>query len=415
MLCAMMDPCWNAGGAASTARGVPEYFIDRDPACFASLLDMLRTGELHVPAGVPERALFREANYYGLLDRVRAARIGELDLERVRLAASVPPERVPVDHPVVRAAPDGGCCITHTYTHGTTARVYNWMLEQRRTVCLTPAVSWVRDAVYLGPSTLLVGGLGLAAFSALTGDLSHHFRLPNLGESVDLDALALASDQETNKMFASCRGRSRYADRYGIGAWECITGEQAGSFLHFNPESKMGSTNKLQWLPKTKTLMAASVWPSFSMALVDSRDMSVVWSWWYESACEGKNRRVVDAAVMEDERSVCLISEHHDLGLLDIRIQGNSGNVQWLHQSKMSSTSKCNTSKLAVHGGLLLASKDDTISVYGGPNYDLRLALRGSQGGGAISDFSVGGDRLFAVHQENNVLNVWETPPPPII
>ena len=135
-----------------------------------------------------------------------------------------------------------------------------------------------------------------------------------------------------------------------------------------------------------------------------------------ESACEGKNRRVVDAAMMEDESSVCLISEHHDIGLIDIRIQGNSGNVQWLHQSKMSSTSKCNTSKLAVHGGLLLASKDDTISVYEGPNYDLRLALRGSQGGGAISDFSVGGDCLFDVHhQEDNVLDIWETPPPPII
>ncbi|KAM3194495.1 hypothetical protein ACQJBY_070892 [Aegilops geniculata] len=353
MLCAMMDPCWNAGGAAATAGGVPEYFIDRDPACFASLLDMLRTGELHVPAGVPERVLFREANYYGLLDRVRAARIGELDLERVRLAASVPPERVPVDHPVVRAAPDGGCCITHTYTHGTTARVYNWMLEQRR------------------PET---------------------------------------------KIFASCRGISRFHDSYGIGVWDCITGEQAGSVLCHKPESKMGSINKLQWLPSTKTLMAASASrPSFSMALVDSRDMSVVWSWWYDSAREGKKGYVMDAAVMEDERSVCLINEHHDLGLLDIRIQGNSGNVQWLHQSKMSSTSKCNTSKLAVHGGLLLASKDDTISVYGGPNYDLRLALRGSQGGGAISDFSVGGDRLFAVHQEDNVLDVWETPPPPII
>ena len=29
---------------------------------------------------------------------------------------------------------------------------------------------------------------------ALTGDLSHHFRLSNLGESVDSDTLALASD-----------------------------------------------------------------------------------------------------------------------------------------------------------------------------------------------------------------------------
>ncbi|XBI36283.1 hypothetical protein VPH35_121825 [Triticum aestivum] len=360
------------GTMLCTHGGVPEYFIDRDPSCFASLLDMLRTGELHVPAGVPERVLFREANYYGLLDRVRAARIGELDVERVRLAASVPPGRVPVDHPVVRAAPDSGCCITHTYTHGTIARVYNWMLEQRRPICLTPAVSWVRDAVYLGPSMLLVGGLGMAAFSLLSA-----YRRP----------------------------KSRYGN-YGIDAWDCITGEQAGSCLHFNPESKMGSTNKLQWLPNTKTLMAASVWPLFSMALVNSRDMSVVWSWWYESACEGKNRRVVDAAMMEDESSVCLISEHHDIGLIDIRIQGNSGNVQWLHQSKMSSTSKCNTSKLAMHGGLLLASKNDTISVYGGPNHDLRLALRGSQGSGAISDFSVGGDRLFAVHQEDNVLDV---------
>ncbi|KAF7100080.1 hypothetical protein CFC21_101637 [Triticum aestivum] len=409
MLCAMMDPCWNAAGAAGTAGGVPEYFIDRDPACFASLLDMLRTGELHVPAGVPERVLFREANYYGLLDRVRAARIGELDLKRVRLAASVPPGRVTADRPIVRAAPDGGCCVTHT--HDTTVRVYNWMLEERRPVCLTPAVSRVRDAAYLGPSSLLVGGLGMAAFSALTGDLSHHFRLANLGESVD--TLALASDQET-KMFASCRGISRY-DSYGIGVWDCITGEQAGPLLYPKPESKMGSTTKLQWLPNTKTLMAASVCSSFSMALVDSRDMSVVWSWWYDSAREGKNRCVVDAAVMEDERSVCLISDHHDLGLLDIRIQGNSGNVRWLHQSKMSSTSKCNSPKLAVHGGLLSASKDDTISVFGGPKYDLRLALRGSQGGGAINDFSVGGDRFFAVHKEDNVLDVWETPLPPII
>nr|XP_045088319.1 BTB/POZ domain-containing protein At2g24240-like [Aegilops tauschii subsp. strangulata] len=140
MLGAMLEPCWNTGAT----RGVPEYFIDRDPACFASLLNMLRTGELHVPAGVPERMLFQEASCYGLLDRVRAARIGELDLDRARLAASVPPGRAPVDRPAVRAAPDGGCCVTH----GPIARVYNWMLEERRPVCLTP-VDPVLDAAYL--------------------------------------------------------------------------------------------------------------------------------------------------------------------------------------------------------------------------------------------------------------------------
>ncbi|KAI5020082.1 hypothetical protein ZWY2020_044970 [Hordeum vulgare] len=116
-----------------------------------------RTGELHVPAGVPDRVLFREANYYGLLDRARAARIGELDLDRARLAASVPPGRAPVACPAVRAAPDGGCCVTH----GPIVRVYDWMLEERRPVCLTSAQA-VRDAAYLSDTTLLVGGRGMA-------------------------------------------------------------------------------------------------------------------------------------------------------------------------------------------------------------------------------------------------------------
>jgi hypothetical protein len=40
--------------------------------------------------------------------------------------------------------------------------------------------------------------------------------------------------------------------------------------------------------------------------------------------------------------------------------------------------------------------------------------LRGGQGG-AICDFSIGGDRLFALHSEENVFDVWETPPPAII
>ncbi|KAI4976935.1 hypothetical protein ZWY2020_050542 [Hordeum vulgare] len=92
--------------------------------------------------------------------------------------------------------------------------------------------------------------------------------------------------------------------------------------------------------------------------------------------------------------------------------------VEWIHQSEMT-TSAC-YAKLAVHDGLLLASKHDTISVFGGcNNHDLRLALRGSQGGGAISDFSIGGDRLFAVvnfmmvcpvcyaHCENSTTKRW--------
>ncbi|KAF6991690.1 hypothetical protein CFC21_008749 [Triticum aestivum] len=410
MLAAMLEPCWNAGATG----GVPEYFIDRDPACFASLLNMLRTGELHVPAGVPERMLFQEASYYGLLDRVRATRIGELDLSRTRLAASVPPGRAPVDRPAVRAAPDGGCCVTH----GPIVRVYNWMLEERQPVCLTP-VEPVRDAVYLSDTTLLVGGRGMAAFSVLTGDLSHHFRIAHEGKKTArlFNARALAFDQQTN-VFASCNNSGITPEiGYGIGVWDCITGEQTSYFFDRKYVYALTDASKLQWLASTNALMAVKAclpkdaFSPSSITLVDFRDMSVVWSWSVGSR-RLDEKHVADAVVMEDERSVRLISQNHDLGFLDIRSRG-SFQQPWTYQSK--ATTPICYPKLAVHGGLLLASKDDTISVYGGPNHDhLRLALRGSQGGGAIADFSVGGDRLFAVHHEDNVLDVWETLPPPI-
>ncbi|RWW71197.1 hypothetical protein BHE74_00021076 [Ensete ventricosum] len=34
--------------------------------------------------------------------------------------------------------------------------------------------------------------------------------------------------------------------------------------------------------------------------------------------------------------------------------------------------------------------------------------------GGSIYDFSIGGDRLYALHSEEKVFDVWETPPSPI-
>ncbi|VAH10875.1 unnamed protein product [Triticum turgidum subsp. durum] len=296
-------------------------------------------------------------------------------------------------------------------------RVYNWMLEERQPVCLMP-VEPVRDAVYLSDTTLLVGGRGMAAFSVLTGDLSHHFRIAHEGKKTAplFNARALAFDQQTN-VFASCNNSGiTQGIGYGIGVWDCITGEQTSSFFDLKYVDALTDASKLQWLASTNALMAVKAcspkdaFSPSSITLVDFRDMSVVWSWSAGSR-RWNERRVADAVVMEDERSVRLISQDHDLGFLDIRSRG-SVQEPWTY---------CNTTtptcypKLAVHGGLLLASKDDSISVYGGPNHDrLRLALRGSQGGGAIADFSVGGDRLFAVHHEDNVPDVWETLPPPI-
>lgn len=67
MLGAMIDASWNHGGGGDGdgEGGADEYFIDRDPECFAVLLDLLRTGSLHVPPQLPEKLLYREALYYG--------------------------------------------------------------------------------------------------------------------------------------------------------------------------------------------------------------------------------------------------------------------------------------------------------------------------------------------------------------
>ncbi|KAG0533834.1 hypothetical protein BDA96_04G227000 [Sorghum bicolor] len=431
MLGAMLDASWNAcrddaidgGGAAA------EYFIDRDPASFAVLLDLLRTGGLHVPPGVPEATLYREALYYGLLDRVRAARLGEFDGDRLCLSASVP-GRAPGDGTAVRAAPDGGCCVAH----GGAVRVYNWMLEERRPVYY-PGHAPVNDAAYLDAATLLVAARerpgrrdgddgGVAAFSALTGELRHRFRVAHGRQPRSFTAGALAFDDDgggCGGVFASCKGRF---NEYGIGVWDANTGEQA-DFFYEPPGCALGDADRLQWLDGTGTLMVATMFPrtdSSFISLLDFRDKSVVWSWSdVGTPASLEDKHAVHAVVMEDGRSVCVINQYDDLGFLDLR--STAGGVRWRSRSKLLATggkTKALVSeevcypKLATYGGQLFASTGDTVSVFSGPDHVLTSTLRGGQGG-AICDFSIGGDRLFALHSEENVFDVWETPPPAII
>ncbi|TKW40269.1 hypothetical protein SEVIR_1G235000v4 [Setaria viridis] len=428
MLGAMLDASWNAGHDADG--GAAEYFIDRDPACFAVLLDLLRTGGLHVPPGVPEAALHREALYYGLLDRVRAARFGDFDGDRLRLAASVP-GRAPGDGTAVRAAPDGGCCVAH----GGAVRVYNWMLEERRPV-YCPGHAPVNDAAYLDAATLLVaarerpgtgrrgddggGGGGVAAFSALTGEPRHRFRVAHGRQPRSFTAGALAFDDgEGCRVFASCKGR---LNEYGVAVWDVNTGEQAG-FFYEPPGCALGDADRLQWLDGTGTLMAATMFPradSSFISLLDFRDKSVVWSWSDAGTPASlEDKHAVHAVAMEDGRSVCVINQYHDLGFLDLR--KNAAGVRWRSRSKLTASGKTKTwgeetcyPKLATHGGQLFASTGDAISVFSGPDHVLTSTLRGGNGG-AICDLSIGGDRLFALHSEENVFDVWETPPPAII
>ncbi|KAM0847074.1 hypothetical protein ACQ4PT_055259 [Festuca glaucescens] len=416
MLGAMLDASWNVPGAEA------EYFIDRDPACFAVLLDLLRTGGLHLPAHIPEAVLCREALYYGLLDRVRAARWGEFDGDRLRLAASVP-GRAPGDGAAVRAAPDGGCCVAH----GGAVRVYNWMLEERRPVHLGHAP--VNDAAYLDAATLLVAaregtgssrhsGGGVAAFSALTGELRHRFRVAHDRQPRPFTPGALAFDDQHSKIFASCKGR---LNEYGVAAWDATTSEQT-DFFYEPPACALGDADGLQWLDGTSTLMAATMFPradSSFVSLLDFRGRSVAWSWSdVGTPASLEDKHAVHAIAMEDGWSVCVVNQYDDLGFLDLR--SNAGGVRWRSGSKLMGRKKVRAEescypKLATHGGQLFASTTTgAISVFSGPDHALTSTLRASDGGG-VCDLSIGGDRLFALHNEENVFDVWETPPLPII
>ncbi|CAN6245098.1 unnamed protein product [Urochloa humidicola] len=439
MLGAMIDASWN-----STSTTPAEYFIDRDPSSFAVLLNLLRTGALHVPPTLPEPTLYREALYYGLLDHVRAARAGDFDGDRLRLSASVP-GRAAGECTAVRAAPDGGCCVAHG---GAAVRVYNWMLEERRPV-YSPAHSPVNDAAFLDASTLLLAsrdspscrggaddrGGGVATFSALTGEQRHRFRVAHGRQQRPFTAGALAFDAGCTSVFASCKGR---LNEYGVAMWDASTGEQA-DFFYEQPAAgcALGDADTLQWVDGRGTLMVATMFPradASCIALLDFRDRSrsVVWSWSEAgtaapAAASLEEKHAVHAVAMEDGRTVCVVNQYEDLGFLDLRKAG--GGVRWRSRSKLlealvgggkkkkvkgDEEAWCYP-KLAAHGGQLFASTGDAISVFGGPDYVLTSTLRGGGEGGAICDLSIGGDRLFALHSEENVFDVWETPPPPII
>ncbi|KAF8693759.1 hypothetical protein HU200_039181 [Digitaria exilis] len=424
MLGAMVDASWNSGVHDDPA----EYFIDRDPCCFAVLLDLLRTGDLHVPPGLPEATLYREALYYGLLGRVRSARLGDFDPDRLRLASSVH-GRSPGDGVAIRAAPDGGCCVSHGGASGV-VRVYNWMLQERRPV-YHPAHAPVNDAAYLDASTLLLAARerpgrrdddgGVSSFSALTGETRHRFRVAHDRQPRSFTATALAFDGGCD-VFASCKGR---INEYGVAVWDCNTGEQA-DFFYEPPGCALGEADRLQWLEETNTLMVATMFPrtdSSFVTLLDFREKSVVWSWSdVGTPASIEDKHAVDAVAMEDGRSLCVVNQYDDLGFLDLR--KNASGVRWRSRSKLAMSdgktkkAACGEEacypKLAAHGGRLFASTGDAISVFSGADHVMTSTLRCSNGG-AICDFSIGGDRLFALHGEENVFDVWETPPPPII
>ncbi|KAM5548193.1 BTB/POZ domain-containing protein [Rosa sericea] len=410
---AMFDDSWNLQQLDNNNSN--DYFIDRNPDCFAVLLDLLRTNELCVPTNMSEKLLYREAVYYGLLDHVRSAKWGPFDGNRLWLSRTVAGQ-APGDGTAIRAGPDGGCCVAH----GCMVHVYDWMLDEHPTINLD--YQRVNDVGWLDSENIVVsvcerlgrgdGGMGL--FSSSSGELRDKFQVSheNQVKSFTAGALSFSSDY---KIFSSCKGRS---NEYGIGVWDQITGKQTDFF--YEPFGwSLGDADKLQWLNGSNCLLVATLFPrkdNCYISLLDFREKKMVWSWSDMGApIMVDEKRVRDAIAMEESNSICVVNEYEDLGFIDIRNSG--GSVRWSSRSKLMKGKMPDEPcypKLALHEGQLFSSMNDSISVFCGPDWVLTSRLRRSYGG-SICDFSIGGDRLFALHSEENVFDIWETPPAPII
>ncbi|XP_031122891.1 BTB/POZ domain-containing protein At2g24240-like [Ipomoea triloba] len=408
---AMFDENWSLKSEAT----ITEHFIDRNPDCFAVILDLLRTGELYIPANVPEKLVYREALFYGVLDHVREAKWGPFDGNRLRLARSMT-GRAPGDGTAIRAGPDGGCCVVH----GSMVHVYDWIMEEHPPINLD--YQRVNDAGWIDSGKIVIsacerlgrgdGGLGL--FNASNGELGFKFNVchENQAKSFTAGALSFSSDY---KLFSSCKGRS---NEYGIGVWDQVTGKQT-DFFYEPPGWSLGDADKLQWLHGANCLLVATLFPrkdNCYISLLDFRAKTMVWSWSDIGAPISDERRVRDAIAMEETSSVCVVNEYEDLGFMDLR--SSAGSVRWSSRSRLMKGGKMPDEpcypKLALHEGQLFSSMNDCVSVFCGPDWVLTSRLRRSYGG-SICDFSIGGDRLFALHSEENVFDVWETPPPPIL
>ncbi|KAF8400527.1 hypothetical protein HHK36_013826 [Tetracentron sinense] len=410
MFGSMLDENWNL-----QSRETDEYFIDRNPACFSVLLDLLRTGELHIPAKIPEKLIYREALYYGLLDNVRTAKWGQFDGNRLTLAGSITGQ-APGDGTAIRAGPLGGCCVAH----GSMVHVYDWMLEEHSPIYLD--YQRINDVGWIDSENIVVsacerlgrgdGGMGL--FSSSTGDLRYKFQVSheNQVKSFTAGAMSFSSDY---RIFASCKGRS---NEYGIGVWDQVTGKQS-DFFYESPDWSLGDADRLQWLQNSNCLLVATLFPrkdNCYISLLDFRVKRMVWSWSDIGApITVHEKRVRDAIAMEETNSICLVNEYEDLGFMDLRRTG--GGVKWSSRRRLMKGKMPDEPcypKLALHGGQLFSSMNDSISVFCGSDWVLTSRLRRSYGG-SICDFSIGGDRLFALHSEENVFDIWETPPPPLI
>ncbi|KAH0735860.1 hypothetical protein KY285_011567 [Solanum tuberosum] len=391
----MFDENWNLHSDGS----ITEHFIDRNPDYFGVLLDLLRTGELYIHPKIDKKHLYREALYYGIEDHLRLAKWGPFDGNRLRLAKSITAPTVGKADKI-RASPNSWCCVVRDNI----VNVYNWMLEEQPTITTRDYrrvndVCWVDSdniAVSSSDKYLASGGIGL--FSASTGELKYNFQVKDEDQMKDYtaDALGVSSDY---KLFSSCTECTN--KKNGIGVWDQVTGKQT-DFLPYWPDSK---ATKFQWLHGTNCLMVSSchLRSKCSINLFDFRENTVALSW----SDATYQRMYRDAIAIEERNSICVVDSNENSGFMDLR--STTSSIEWRSSTRDNTFNRY--PKLAFQEGQLFSLFCDTISVYCGSDWVPTSQLQQSHGGW-IRDFSIGGDRLFALHWNNDIFDVWETPRP---
>ncbi|KAI3842779.1 hypothetical protein MKX03_021224 [Papaver bracteatum] len=330
------------------------------PECFPVLLNLLRTGKLHGPA-----------------------------LH---------------DCTAIGASPDGGCAVSH----GSIVHVYNWMLEEREQLNLD--YREVNDVAWMDSENIVVsagqrlgegyGGMGL--FSSSTGELRRY--------EVKNETVGSLCFNYDGKIFAGCGGTS---SEKGIGVWDQVTGKQVDIYKSTSGRF-LGNAGKIEWLDRSNCLFISALSPrgkDSHVCLLDIRTRKkVIWTWSELDHIQGV---VYDAIAMEESNSICVVNEYEELGFMDLR--GGFTSIRWnpSNQENRKYHQTC-YHKLASHGGRVFCSRDDGISVFSGPDKVLTSSM-GRSCGDSIRDFSIGGDRMFVLHNEENMFDVWETPSPPLI
>ncbi|KAI3842776.1 hypothetical protein MKX03_021221 [Papaver bracteatum] len=335
-----------------------EYFIDRDPKCFSILLNLLRTGKLHVPLNMPEKFVYEEALYYGLLENVKAAKWGRFDGNKLKLKSSV---KGPVPHDCT------GCAVSH----GSIVDVYNWLLEEQQPLDLH--YGKVNDIVVTADQRFWHGYGGMGLFSSSTGDLKHEYEVKSL-KTNNVGALCFNSD---SKIFA-CYGET--SSESGIGVWDQVTGKRIDSFNAHGSNCLLVSV-LFPWSGDHRHI-----------SLLDFRDRRMVWSW--TRHLNRTEKLIYDSIAMKESNSICVVDHYDNLGFIDWR--STSGSITW----KLNNMDDPNY---------------DGISVFSGPDWKLTSSLGRSSGGeirlgrssgSEIRDFSIGGDRLFVLHSKENMFDV---------